>query len=128
MARICAKNAMFYIATDKVSYTTDISISLSRDVAEVTLHGQEFNEKCIGPYSGEFSGSAVVDDADSVLFDALTAGESATLEIYPTSTTSDYWSFSGYFTGWDASGPADGFWTIDFSGVVDGEVSKTGFV
>ncbi|MHA2231582.1 MAG: hypothetical protein ACXAB4_03735 [Candidatus Hodarchaeales archaeon] len=127
MARVCAKDAALYIGVTRYAYSTDISLSLTRDVAEVNIHQQNYNEKCVGPYSGEFSGSGVVDDATTTLFDQVTAGDSATISIYPSSTTDDYWTFTGYFTSWDVSGPSDNFWTIDFGGIVDGAITRVGF-
>jgi hypothetical protein len=57
----------------------------------------------------------------------VTAGSSQTISIYPTNATSDYWTWSGYFVSWSADGPVDGFWTIDFEGIIDGALSYVGF-
>ena len=57
----------------------------------------------------------------------VTGGSSQTISIYPTNATSDYWTWSGYFVSWSADGPVDGFWTIDFEGIIDGALSYVGF-
>lgn len=115
---------------DNVAYThsTTLSMNLTRSVAEVLIHNQQFTEKAVGPYSGDFSGGGVVQDDHYALLSSVTAGESHTIHIYPdSSSASNYWTFTGYFTDWSASGPADGFWEIDFSGIIDGQVTITGF-
>jgi hypothetical protein len=118
---------MMYVDGSHYSSSTTLSISLDRSVAEVLIQGQNYTEKAVGPYSGEFSGGGVADDTESTLIDYTTTGSSHTVAIYPTNATSDYWSFTGYFTSWSVDGPADGFWTIDFSGIIDGALTSTGF-
>lgn len=127
MTHLSARNAAMYINGTQYTHSTSLSLSLERPVAELQIQQQEYVEKDIGQYAAEFSGSGAVDDASKAMIGYVTAGTSKTVAIYPTNVTSDYWSFTAYFTTWAATGPVDGFWSIDFGGIVDGAISITGF-
>ena len=116
-----------YLSGTQYTKSTSLSISRERSVATVLIQQQAFAEQAIGPITGTFSGNGVVDSTESVIIYDLTAGTSRTIAIYPTNDTSDYWSFTGQITSWSATGPSDGFWEIDFSGIVDGTLTVTGF-
>ena len=124
MATLDGLNGALYI--DNVQYTrsTTLGISLERSVAEALIQQQTFSEKAVGPVSGDFTGSGVLDDASTPILDEVTAGTSSTVTIYPTNDTSNYWTFTGFFTTWAVTGPSDGFWTVDFGGIVDGTVTS----
>ena len=127
MATLSGLNGAMYVDGTRWALSTTLSLSIERDVAEVQIQQQAYIDQAIGPYKGEFSGTGVVDSTDKVLFDSITAGTSSTVAIYPTNDSSDYWSFTGYFTSYSVSIPSDAFNIIDFSGVVDGALTITGF-
>lgn len=127
MAHLDGLNGAMYIGGTQWTHSTTLSISVERDVAEVQIQQQQYKEKAVGPYAGEFSGTGVVDDTDKTIIDLVTAGSSQTVAIYPTDVTSDYWSFTGFFTTWSVGVPSDGFDTIDFGGIIDGALTITGF-
>jgi len=127
MSKACGLNGALYADGTQYTASTTLSISLTRSVSEVQIQQQEYTEKCVGPYSGDFSGSGVIDNANKDLLGYVTTGASKSVAIYPEDSTSNYWSFTGYFTGWSVDGPVDGFWTVDFEGIIDGALSTTGF-
>lgn len=128
MASIDGLSGDLEVDGSSYGFVTSMSIDLTRSVAEVFLMGSNFSEKAVGPYSGTFGGSAVVQDSDRTLFDDLTGGSSHSYAMYPdTTSSSNYWSWSGKMSDWSAEASSDGFWEIDFSGIIDGAITATGF-
>lgn len=127
MSKLAGLMGAMYVAGSRYTDSTTLSLSIERSVAEVMIHQESYTTKAVGPYSGEFGGTGVVDSTSSTILSYVTVGTSAAIAIYPTNDTSDYWYFNGYFTSWAVEGPADGFWTIDFGGIVDGALSEYGF-
>lgn len=127
MAVIAGLNGAMYVAGSQWTSSTTLGLSIERAVAEVQIQQQAYVSKAVGPYSGEFSGTGVVDNAEQTILGYVTAGSSAAVAIYPTNDTSDYWYFTGYFTSWAVEGPSDGFWTVDFGGIISGALSEYGF-
>jgi hypothetical protein len=127
MATLSGLNGALYIGGTRWAYSTTLSLSIERDVAEVQIQQQQYIDQAVGPYKAEFSGTGVVDSTDKTLFDNVTGGSSTTVAIYPTNDSTDYWSFTGYFTSYSVAIPSDGFNVIDFAGIVDGALTITGF-
>jgi len=128
MASIDGLNGQLEVDGAAYGYCTSMSIDLTRSVAEVFIMGASYSEKAVGPYSGTFGGSSVVQDSDKTLFDDLTGGASHTYAMYPdTDSSSNYWSWSGKLSDWSAEASSDGFWEVDFSGIIDGAITANGF-
>lgn len=127
MSSLAGLNGAMYVDNTQYTSSTTLGLSIERAVAEVQIQQQSFVSKAVGPYSGEFSGTGVVDSTEQTLLGYVTVGTSATVAIYPTNDTSDYWYFTGYFVSWAVEGPSDGFWTIDFGGIISGALSEHGF-
>lgn len=127
MSHLDGLNGAMYVDGTRYAHSTTLAISLERAVATAQIQQQQYVEQAVGPYTGEFSGTGVVDSADRTVIDNVTGGDSKTVAIYPTNDTSDYWSFTAFFTSWNVSIPSDDFDTVDFSGIIDGAISVSGF-
>lgn len=127
MSVLHAKNAALYVAGTQYSGSTSLTVSIERPVTEVAIHQSTYNERDIGQVSGSFSGNAIVDSTEATLFGYVTTGTTQNIAIYPTNDSTDYWMFAGFFNSYSATGPADGFWAVDFAGVVDGTITATAF-
>jgi hypothetical protein len=68
--------------------------------------------------------------SEKTLFDQVTGSSTTTVNIavYPDRTnTGNGWYFDGQFGSWSVSASTGEFWSIDFGGVVEGDVSTLGF-
>lgn len=119
-----------YIDGTLLPYVTQFTISLERETAEASIFGDESKIKRVGTYGTDFSGSALMNTASNTIFDQVTGSSTTTvvISVYPDRTnTGNGWYFNGQFGGWSVGAATGDFWSIDFSGVVEGDVNALGF-
>jgi len=119
-----------YIDGSLIDFVQELSVSIDRDTAEESIMGQEYKIARVGPYGGEFSGSALVDTETKVLLDEVLSVSTTTsvISIYPDRTdVTTGWYFDGQMQSWEASGAAGDMWAADFGGIIAGELQTLGF-
>ncbi len=119
-----------YIDGVLIEFITSLEVSIDRDVAEEAVMGQEYKIKRVGAYGADFSGAALVDMDSKALLDEVLSQSTTTsvYAIYPDRTDlTNYWYFDGQMGSWNASADPGGIWAGDFSGIVAGVFTATGF-
>jgi len=130
MAYKAGLDGALYIDGVILEYVSSITIGIDREVAEAAVMGDESGISRVGVYRSEFSGTALMNTASNTIFDEVTGSATTTsvISVYPdrTNTTNGWW-FNGQFSRWNVSAGTGDFWSIDFGGVCEGDVTALGF-
>jgi hypothetical protein len=125
-------NLRVYSGGNAIAYATSCTLDISRALRE-TIHkdnpGSGWREIEVGQKSATLTIEALysedgANNTPDVLFDALNAGTSLSIEFSTQESGDDKYNFSAFCTAWSATGPVEENATFSCTFEVDGAITR----